>query len=204
MRVIGLTGGIGSGKSQVSAILHDLGAPIIDADLLTHQCQQRGHAVWRSIWDNFGWDVIDADGELLRRKLGYKVFHQAADRLRLNALVHPVVRQMMQDGLNQLREAGAPIAVLDVPLLIEGGQHRMVDEVWVVYTDRSRQIERVVMRDHVDRAEAERRIAAQMPLDNKLPYATHVIDNRGSLEDLKEVVTRLWHDVKHWGDPGDG
>ncbi len=204
MRIIGLTGGIGSGKSQVSSILHGLGAPIIDADLLTHRSQERGQKVWRRIWDDFGWDVIGANGELFRRKLGYKVFHQAEARMRLNELVHPVVRQMMRDGVDRLRAAGESIAVLDVPLLIEGGLHKMVDEVWVVYTDRPRQIERIMARDHVDRTEAERRIAAQMPLENKLPYARRVIDNRGSLEDLKEVVTRLWQDARHSGDRDDG
>lgn len=204
MRVIGLTGGIGSGKSQVSAILHELGAPIVDADRITHRSQARGQAVWRRIWDDFGWAVLDANGELWRRKLGYQVFHQPKARMHLNALVHPIVRQTMKECLDALRARGEPLAVLDVPLLIEGGQHKMVDEVWVVYTDLARQIQRVMARDRVDRTEAERRIAAQMPLDSKLAYAGRVIDNRGSLDDLKEVVTRLWHEAKHWEEPGGG
>lgn len=204
MRVIGLTGGIGSGKSQVSAILHELGAPIVDADRVTRLCQARGHEVWRRIWEDFGWAVIDANGELWRRKLGYQVFHQEKARAHLNELVHPAVRHTMKALLDALRARGETIAVLDVPLLIEGGQHKMVDEVWVVYTDVDRQIQRVVARDHVDPTEAERRIAAQMPLESKLRYAARVIDNRGSLDDLKEVVTRLWHEAKHWAEPGDG
>lgn len=200
MRVIGLTGGIGSGKSLVSSMLRDLGAPVIDADLLTHQSQERGQEVWRNIWDHFGWSVLGANGDLARRKVGYQVFHRPEARLELNALVHPVVRHMMRAGLEELKAAGESLVVLDVPLLIEGGQHKLVDEVWVVYTDLPRQIQRVMERDHVGQKEAQRRIAAQMPLNDKIPYAGRVIDNRGSVDALKEVVTRLWQDAKRSGE----
>ncbi|PSR35338.1 MAG: dephospho-CoA kinase [Sulfobacillus benefaciens] len=204
MRVIGLTGGIGSGKSQVSAILKDLGVPVIDADALTHACQTRGQPVWAAIWQQFGWSILGPNGEILRRKLGFLVFHDEDARKKLNQLVHPSVRALMAQGLDVFRRQGQLLAVLDVPLLIEGGLHKMVDEVWVVYADLTQQLSRIMERDHVDVTEAERRIGAQMPLDQKLSYAQVVIDNRGTLDELKDVVTQLWHKAQDRAKPDDG
>ena len=204
MRVIGLTGGIGSGKSQVSAILRELGMPVIDADALTHSCQTRGQPVWAAIWQQFGWKILGANGEILRRKLGYLVFHDEGARKKLNQLVHPSVRALMTQGLEVFRQQGQPLAVLDVPLLIEGGLHKMVDEVWVVYADLPQQLSRIMERDHVDITEAERRIGAQMPLAQKLHFAQVVIDNRGTLDELKDVVTQLWQKAQDRAKPDDG
>ncbi|MHB1953606.1 MAG: dephospho-CoA kinase [Sulfobacillus sp.] len=204
MRVIGLTGGIGSGKSEVSNILRSLGVPIVDADELTHAAQARGEPVWREIWQRFGWSVLGPNGEIHRRKLGYLVFHDTQKRHLLNQLVHPRVRAMMTEQLEVLREQGVLAAVLDVPLLIEGGLHTMVDEVWVVYADPALQEKRVTERDHLDASEAGRRIRAQMPLDQKLQHAHFVIDNRGSLNALKDEVTRLWQNAKKRAELVDG
>lgn len=204
MRVIGLTGGIGSGKSRVSAILKDLGVPVIDADALTHACQTRGQPVWAAIWHQFGWNILGSNGEILRRKLGYLVFHDENARKKLNQLVHPSVRALMAQGLDVFRQQGQTLVVLDVPLLIEGGLHKMVDEVWVVYADLPQQLSRIMERDHVDITEAERRVGAQMPLDQKLRYAQVVIDNRGTLDELKDVVTQLWQKAQDQAKQGDG
>lgn len=199
MRVVGLTGGIGSGKSEVSRILRELGAPVIDADALTHQCQERGEDVWRAVWRRYGWGILSQDGELLRRKLGHVIFRDAAEREALNQIVHPAVRQKIRDRLNDLTSLGHRVVVLDIPLLLEGDWREGVDEIWVVYSDPDQQLARVMQRDHLGPAEAQRRIAAQIPLADKIRYADHVIDNQGSLSSLREQVKQLWHNARTTG-----
>lgn len=199
MRVVGLTGGIGSGKSEVSRILRELGAPVIDADALTHQCQERGEDVWRAVWRRYGWGILSQDGELLRRKLGHVIFRDAAEREALNQIVHPAVRQKIRDRLNDLTSLGHRVVVLDIPLLLEGDWREGVDEIWVVYSDPDQQLARVMQRDHLGPEEAQRRIAAQIPLADKIRYADHVIDNQGSLSSLREQVKQLWHNARTTG-----
>ncbi|NMP22844.1 dephospho-CoA kinase [Sulfobacillus harzensis] len=195
MRLIGLTGGIGSGKSSVSQMLSSYGASIIDADQITHALERRGQPVWRAIFEAFGWPVLAANGELDRKKLGHWVFGTPALRARLNAIVHPAVRAEVRRQAQAAAESGAPVAVLDVPLLIEGGLYRMVDEVWVVYADPDDQAARIQARDGVGEDHAWQRIRAQMPLKDKLAYADRVIDNRGGLAELERVVKDLWQNV---------
>ncbi|WP_053960926.1 dephospho-CoA kinase [Sulfobacillus thermosulfidooxidans] len=195
MRVIGLTGSIGTGKSEVSRILQELGAQVIDADRLTHHLQQRGQEVWRAIWQHYGWSILGPDGQLLRRKLGHRIFLNPLERQGLNAIVHPVVQQHITRQLAELSHQGYRVAVIDMPLLIEGNWRHVVDEIWVVYAPLDLQLQRVVERDHLGKEEALRRIQAQMPIDEKLRYADYVIDNQGSLERLREQVTRLWRNA---------
>ena len=195
MRLVGLTGGIGSGKSSVSRLLEQHGARIVDADRITHQLERRGEAVWRQIWEAFGWPRLLADGELDRKRLGHVVFNDSAERARLNGIVHPAVQAEIRAQVARARDEGCAVAVLDVPLLIEGGLYRIVDEVWVVYAEPDQQVERIISRDGVSRETAWQRIRAQMPLKDKLPYAHQVIDNRGPASKLEEVVRRLWQSV---------
>lgn len=195
MKLVGLTGGIGSGKSQVSRMLRELGAAIIDADELAHKSQVRGQEAWAAIFERFGWPVLRADGSLDRKKLGYRVFNQPHERDRLNAIVHPIVRRMMGEAIAAYRERGEAVTVLDVPLLIEGGLNQMVDEVWVVYARPDQQIARIVQRDRVGVQAARKRIQAQMPLADKLALADRVIDNTGTLDALREQVNALWRDI---------
>lgn len=192
VRLIGLTGGIGSGKSSVSHILASLGAYIIDADRITHQLQCRGQSVWQEIVQAFGWRVLLADGRLDRKRLGHIVFNDGKERLRLNEIVHPAVQQEIRRLIAQADSQGVAVAILDVPLLIEGGLYHIVDEVWVVYAQPDQQIARICARDNVSEETARRRLAAQMPLADKLSYAQRVIDNRGSLLALEKVVRVLW------------
>ncbi len=199
MRLVGLTGGIGSGKSSVSRLLQQHGARIIDADRITHQLERRGQAVWREIWDVFGWAVLSADGALDRKRLGHVVFNDSAERSRLNGIVHPAVQAEIRSQIQQARDQDCAVAVLDVPLLIEGGLYRIVDEIWVVYTEPEQQVERIRNRDGVSPETAWQRIRAQMPLKDKLPYAHRVIDNRGPASALEEVVQRLWQSVASAG-----
>lgn len=192
MRLVGLTGGIGSGKSSVSRILAAYGASIIDADHITHNLQQRGRPLWSAILKAFGWPILLADGSLDRKKLGRLVFNDADQRHVLNHIVRPAVQREIHAGIERARGEGAALVVIDVPLLIEGGLYRIVDEVWVVYTEPEQQAARIQQRDGVSADTAWRRIAAQMPLKDKLAYAQRVIDNRGTERELEEVVRNLW------------
>jgi dephospho-CoA kinase len=195
MRVVGLTGGIGSGKSSVSRLLKAHGALVIDADRIAHQLQARGQPVWRRIVEEFGWWVLQPDGQLDRRKLGYRVFNNSEERQRLNNIVHPAVHQEMFHQLAEAAQQGVRVAVLDVPLLIEGGLYQRVDEVWVVYAEPGQQLERIQARDHLSLEAAQRRVGAQMPLKDKLAYAHYVIDNTRDPEYLEKVVQQLWRKV---------
>ncbi len=195
MRLIGLTGGIGSGKSSVSRVLAQAGAVIIDADAITHDLERRGQPVWCQIVHAFGYPVLTADGELDRKKLGRRIFSDVVERERLNAIVHPRVRQEIAKAIAQTQETGVKAAVLDVPLLIEGGLYRKVDQVWLVYAEPEQQVKRIAGRDRVGEDTAWQRIRAQMALSDKVAYADVVIDNRGRFQDTEEVVLRLWQNA---------
>jgi dephospho-CoA kinase len=186
--LVGLTGGIGSGKSTVAQRLRQAGVPVLDADDLAHALSRRGQPVWRAVWDAFSWAVLAPDGEWNRRRLARWVFWDERAREQLNALVHPAVRSALRAATEQLRASGAPLVVWDVPLLIEGGLYREVDEVWVVYAEPAQQVERILGRSAWSRAEALARVAAQWPLADKCAYADVILDNRGSEAQLAAQV----------------
>lgn len=192
MRIIGLTGGIASGKSTVSRILRELGAPIIDADEIVHQVQQPGTPVMAAIAREFGPEVIRSDGGLDRQRLGKIIFADAARRKVLEALIHPVVLERMAAEVERYRQEGRPAVVLDVPLLIEGGIYRRVDQVWLVYVDPETERARLMARDNLTAEEAAQRIGAQMDLEAKRAYAQVIIDNRGALEETRAQVIAAW------------
>lgn len=195
MKLLGLTGGIGSGKSSVSRLLESYGAYVIDADKITHHLERRGAVVWHQIREAFGWAMLKSDGELDRKRLGHVVFGNIQDRERLNHIVHPAVQAEIRQQIKMARERGESIAVLDVPLLIEGGLYQIVDLVWVVYVDPDDQVERIQRRDGISEEAAWQRVRAQMPLKDKLRYADQVIDNRGPWKNVEEVVHTLWQNV---------
>ncbi len=196
MTIIGLTGGIGSGKSTVSRRLEAHGVLVLDADRVAHELMERGRPVWRAVWEAFGWAVLDACGALDRARLGRTVFGDPVALGRLNALVHPAVRAALRERTAAAAAAGVPRVVWDVPLLIEGGLYREVDQVWVVYAAVEQQVERVMRRAHASAGDARRRVAAQWPLAAKVAYADRVLDNTGSEEDLARQVDAL---VAAWG-----
>ena len=195
MIVIGLTGGIASGKSTVSAILRELGAPVVDADQIVRQLQAPGTPMLAAIVREFGPEVIRPDGSLDRAALGRVVFADPARRRALEAIVHPAVRQEMWKQVAECRARGARAVVLDVPLLLEGGLDRQVDQVWVVWVDRETQLARLMARDGLDRTQAEQRINAQMSLDEKRQRADVVIDNCGTVEATRSQVLAAWRRV---------
>jgi len=196
-RVIGLTGGIGTGKSTVARLLAEAGAVVIDADAIVHELQAPGSPVLAEIAAAFGSDVLDASGALDRARLADRVFRDPAQRQRLNAIMHPRVGAEMARRSASARSAGVPLIVMDIPLLFEtrprdrdaarGGS----DATVLVYAPRAVQIERTVARDGCTREEAERRVAAQMPIDEKRALADYVIDNGGSLADTERQVRDL-------------
>lgn len=192
MRVVGLTGGIGSGKSTVAAILRALGAVVIDADVLAREAVAPGSPGLAEVVARFGPDILDPDGALDCRALGRHVFKDAAARADLNAIVHPRVGQLAAERIQAARDAGAPLVVYDVPLLYESGLEAGFEAVIVVYVDEATQRARVAARDQLPADEIEDRIRAQQPLADKAARAQHVIDNRGTPEATRAQVEALF------------
>jgi len=190
---IGLTGGIASGKSTVARMLRELGATVIDADAIVREVQAPGTPVLAAIAAEFGADLIRPDGSLDRPALGRIIFADSDRRNRLEAIVHPAVRQRMAQTRLDCFNQGLPAVVLDIPLLFEGGTERTVDQVWVVYVDRATQLVRLIARDGLSNDQAEQRIDAQMDIEQKRSRATIVIDNRGSMDQTRQQVEEAWH-----------
>jgi dephospho-CoA kinase len=189
---VGLTGGIASGKSTVSRILASLGAPVIDADRLVRQAYQPGSPTVAAIVRAFGDSVLRGDGSIDRAALASVVFADEAARRRLEAIVHPTVRQLMWDEAAEYERQGHAACIFDIPLLIETGLYRQFDRVWLVWVDRETQLSRLMERNELSRSAAEQLLAVQMPLDEKRAHAHVVFDNRGTLSALEISVRRLW------------
>jgi len=203
-RVVGLTGGIGTGKTTVARLLAGLGAVVIDADAIVHELQAPGTPLVAAIAQAFGREMLRPDGALDRERLGRLVFADAAARKRLNDLVHPAVGQEMLRRLDAAKRAGAPLVVLDIPLLLEGRAARggeparartasdLASEVIVVYAREEQQLERQLARDASSPDHARERIRAQLPIEEKRRLADHVIDNSGSLDETERQVRELY------------
>jgi dephospho-CoA kinase len=194
MRVIGLTGGIASGKSTVARMLVEKGAAVIDADVVARQIVEPGEDAYRDIVAAWGPVVVLPDGTLDRARLGAIVFNDEEARLKLNGFTHLRVRQRMLDQVAELSrfDNPPPAAVLDIPLLFENGLESVVEETWLVFLDPTHQLDRLMRRNGFTREEAEQRIAAQLPLSEKAKRATRIIDNNGDLEALRLEVDRVW------------
>jgi dephospho-CoA kinase len=197
---VGLTGGIGSGKSAVSALLAERGAVVIDADLVAREVVEPGTPALARLIEEFGPQVLQPDGSLDRAALADLVFADDGARARLNAIVHPVIGERTAELLDQARAAGARVVVHDVPLLVENGLAPMYDAVVVVAASPQTQLARLTGPRGMDREQARQRIAAQAPLEDKLAVATHVVRNDGPLEELAPQVDRLWRELASLGD----
>ncbi len=185
---IGLTGGVGCGKSTVSSYLKELGIPVIDGDKLAREAVTPGSDAMKKIRDAFGDDVFTAEGTLDRRKMADLVFADEEKRQKLNAIIHPFIWHRTQEELLKAQESGAEVAVLDMPLLLEIGWYLRAESVWVVYVPLEMQIQRVMGRDGFTREEVLSRIGKQMLTANKLNYADVVIDNSGTIEETRAQV----------------
>jgi dephospho-CoA kinase len=192
VRVIGLTGGIASGKSMVASILEQLGAVVIDADQLAREAVIPCQPAYHAIVEAFGEGILSRDLTIDRKALGKIVFSDPIARKRLEAITHPAIRTLAEERLKELRQAGTGIVFYMAPLLVEAGATSRVDEIWVVYADAETQIKRLMARDGIDRDEAEQRLAAQMPMEEKATYGRVVIDNRGAPEETERRVREVW------------
>jgi dephospho-CoA kinase len=190
---VGLTGGVASGKSTVSAMLAELGAVVIDADALAREVVEKGTAGLAAVVAEFGAELLTPDGDLDRPAMGRLVFGDDEARRRLEAIVHPLVFERIVELEEQ---AGASdVVVHDIPLLVESGRADTFDAVIVVDAPREVQLERMVRDRDWTREDAESRIAAQASRDDRLAIATHVIDNTGTLEDLRARVAEVYADL---------
>jgi dephospho-CoA kinase len=193
--LVGLTGGIGSGKSTVAARLVEHGAELIDADQIAREVVEPGKPAYRKIVEHFGPGILDSEGFIDRPKLGAIVFGSEAKRAVLNELTHPPVAEEIASRL-ELLQAFDGVVILDVPLLVEASNARSYEAVVVVATKPDTQLRRLVEHRGMSAAEAQARIDAQSPLEEKLAVATHVIWNEGSFDELYKVVDDVAEDLR--------
>ena len=191
MKLIGLTGGVGSGKSTVAGMLLELGALLIDADQATHEVYAPGTPGFDAVVREFGPEFV-RDGAIDRRLLGGLIFADEEARQRLNAIVHPLVRDWMAERTREAFERGAEIVVQDVPLLYESGLEGLFSSVLLVWAPPETQLERLVRGRGLPAGRAQAMIAAQMPIDEKRRRSHHVIDNSGSVEETRKQVEEIW------------
>ncbi len=190
--VIGVTGNIACGKSSVSRLLDEFGATVIDADRVYHELIQSGMPLQDALRDRFGDVVVGADRQIDRKALGAIVFADPAALADLDRLTHPVV---VAETIVRIEDARTRIVVVDAVKLYESGIAERCDEVWLVICNPEVQLSRLMLRNGIDRADAERRIAAQPPLETKIIQSSRIIDNSSDPEALRAIVTRAWKDV---------
>jgi dephospho-CoA kinase len=197
MIVVGLTGGLATGKSSVARLFQDCGGIVIDADVLAREAVEPGRPAWRDIVRVFGKKVLHPDGTLDRRTVGRIVFGTRAKLKQLNAIVHPRVARE-QNRLTREIVSKEPDAVIiyDAPVLIEAGAHKRMNKIIVVAADQATQIKRLCNRSHFSRAEALRRIRSQLPLAQKVKLADYVIDGTLSFEQTKNEVQRIYAELQ--------
>jgi dephospho-CoA kinase len=190
--VIGVTGNIACGKSSASRLLGEFGATVIDADRVYHELIQRGMPLQYALKDRFGENVVAADGQIDRKALGAIVFSDPAALADLDQLTHPAV---VAETISRIENTSTQVVVVDAVKLYESGIAERCDEVWLVLCNPEIQLTRLMSRNGIDRADAERRIAAQPPLETKIILSSRIIDNSSDPETLRTVVAQLWQDV---------
>ena len=192
MRIIGLTGGIACGKSNISQTLQELGAVIIDGDLLSRELTAPGGAALPQIRRSFGDDVFMPDGTLNRRALGAVIFGNDQARQTLDGIMQPLLWQLIEQRIAQARDDDAPLCVLDMPLLYEAGLDKLCERVWCAWIPRETQLQRLMARDGFTLEEAEARLRSQMPADEKAARADVVIDTSGSIGYTKSMIPEYY------------
>ncbi len=192
MKLVGLTGGIASGKSTVASMLRELGAKIINADDLARVVVQPGNEAWREIVAAFGKEILGPDRAIDREKLRKIIFSDDRARQRLDAITHPRIRTLAQTRAQELAAKGSDIVVYEAPLLFETEAHSWIRPVILVACDDAAQRRRLKARDRLSEKEIDRHVAAQMPLSEKRALADYVIENSGDLDDLRRQVSDTW------------
>lgn len=191
-KVIGVTGGIASGKSNVISIIKRQGFKVIDCDLINHNLQKINMPIYNAIKEAFGNSYFLDNGELDRKKLGELIFHNEKEKLKLNSISHPIIKE---EVLKEINKADG-IVFVDVPLLYESKFDSLCDKVICVYLNRKTQIERLMERDHIDYSYAKSKIASQMDLDQKRDLADYVIDSKGSFQETERQVLKILEMIK--------
>ncbi len=189
-KVIGLTGGIASGKSTVSELLSVFGFKVVDADKAAREAVKKGSKGLAQVREVFGDEAIDENGEMNRRYMGDLVFNHPEKRLELNDIIHPIVRDIMEEEKQEYLKQGYNV-IMDIPLLFENELENTVDEVWVIYTSESIQMDRLMQRNNLSLEDAKARVYSQISIDKKSRMADHVIDNLGDKLELKQNLERL-------------
>lgn len=196
MKLVGLTGGIASGKSTVAAILRRLGASIVNADELSREVVQPGQDAWNEITKSFGSEILQEDMTLDRKKLRKIVFDNPEARKKLEAIIHPRVRALAEKRIGELAASGSSVIVYEVPLLFEAQIHLWLRPVILVACDIETQKKRLLERDHLTELEAQQHLDAQMSLAEKRKLADYVIENDTTLEELEQRVRAVLHKIQ--------
>ncbi len=191
-KVIGLTGGIGSGKSTVSQLLAELGAVIIDADKVGHEAFKPDTRAWHEVVSAFGKQIVAPSGEIDRKRLGAIVFSDPASLSRLNQIVHPVMYDMMKARIEEYRRQGVGVVVLEAAILIEANWRSLVDEVWMTVASEATVLERLKKQRGLGEEQTLARIRSQLSTDERIKYADVIINNDGNLDVVKAKVKELW------------
>jgi len=192
MKVIGLTGGIGSGKSTVAGFMAELGAVVIDADKVGHEAFKPGTELWREVVAAVGTEVLKSNGEIDRNKLGQIVFGNPKLLSRLNQIMHPGMYDMVKAQIEEYQRHGVNVVVLEAPLLLEAGWTSLVDEVWVTVASESTVLRRLKEKEGLSQQQSLARIRSQLPSEERVKHADVVIDTDCSLDELKAKVKELW------------
>lgn len=191
-KVIGLTGGIGSGKSTVSQCLAELGAVILDADKVGHEAFKPNTAAWHEVVATFGEQVIAPGGEIDRKKLGEIVFNSPESLSRLNQIMHPRMYEMMKDRIEEYRQQGVDVIVLEAAVLLEANWTPLVDEVWVTVASESAVLERLKQQRGLAEEQTLARIHSQLTVEARTKHADIVINNDGDLDEMRAKIKELW------------
>ncbi len=197
MVVIGLTGGIASGKSTISNMLMDMEIPVIDADVIARDVVKPETDTLKRLVQKFGEDILNIDGTLNRKELSNIVFNDRESLKQLNLIIHPAIKNAIMNKLNEYKKSKEKYCVVDAALLIEANFIDIVDCVILVYVNRKTQVERLMNRDKISMEEAERKIDSQMSLDEKMKYADYLVDNNNDVENtrlqLKSIIKEIFN-----------
>ena len=199
--LIGLTGGIGSGKSTISGYLGELGAGVIDADRVGHEALKPGTAAWRDVVEAFGQGVIAADGEIDRKKLGQIVFGDAKARENLNRIMWSRIWEMIALRIDVFQKRNTDVVVVEAFGLIEAGWHKLVDQVWVTVASEKAVIERLKKQRQMPEAEILSRIRSQISIEDRTKYADVIIENEGDPEEVRAKVSEHWANLHRGTQP---
>lgn len=192
MLVIGLTGSIGTGKSEATRVLQGLGAEVINADQVGHEAYTPHTESWNAVVDTFGRDILQPDGEIDRRKLGAIVFADQGQMAKLNGIMHPRMAGMVAEKIEQMRSRGVTVVVVEAALLFEAGWETLVDEVWATDSPLEIVFQRLMSRNGLDEQEVRKRLGSQMDIQERLDRADVVVDNSGDVTALEETVKSIW------------